>query len=93
MASIGALINFILDLYIFCIIAQVILSWLVAFNVLNLSHPYARKVVDVLARIVEPVMAPVRRYVPSIGGIDISPILVIFAISLLQSIVKSLLIY
>lgn len=87
MALIGTILIWILQVYTFIIIAQVIISWLVAFGVLNLSNPQAQKLVDLLTRLTDPVMKPVQRYVPSIGGIDISPIIVIFAIMLLQQLI------
>jgi len=90
MSILADLLILALDIYVFFIIAQVILSWLVAFNVLNTAHPAARTIESFLLRVTEPVMAPVRRYIPSIGGIDLSPLVVVFGIYLLQALIGQL---
>ena len=87
MALIGNILIWCLQLYTFIIIAQVIISWLVAFGVLNLSNPQAARLVEGLEKLTEPVMAPIRRYVPPIGSIDITPIIVIFAIMLIEQLI------
>jgi YggT family protein len=78
------LIVTVLDIYFWIIIATVILSWLVAFNVINGSNPYVRQVGYALRRLTEPVLAPVRRVLPDLGGIDISPIVVLIGLQFLQ---------
>jgi YggT family protein len=93
MALIGTILIWLLQIYTFIIIAQVVISWLVAFGVLNLSNPQAAKLVELLNKLTEPVMAPVRKYIPSIGGIDISPIIVIFAIMLLEQLIGRIFFY
>jgi len=87
MVLIGTILIWALQVYTFIIIAQVIISWLIAFGVLNMSNPQAARLVEGLAKLTDPVMEPVRRYIPSIGGIDISPIIVIFGIMLLERLV------
>lgn len=87
MAILGELLLFILNLYTFVIIAQVVISWLVVFGVLNLANPQATNLVNLLGRLTDPVMRPVRRFIPPLGGIDITPIIVIFGIMLLQRLV------
>ncbi|MCB1537987.1 MAG: YggT family protein [Rhodospirillales bacterium] len=87
MALIGSLLILALQIYTFIIIAQVVISWLIAFGVLNTANPQAARLVSALSRATEPVMGAVRRYVPPIGGIDITPIIVIFAITLLERVV------
>jgi len=88
MGLIGTILIWLLQLYTFVIIVQVVISWLVAFGVLNLSNPQAARLTEGLNKLTEPVMEPVRRYVPAIGGIDLSPIIVIFAIMLLEQLVS-----
>ncbi len=90
MILIGTILLFILQAYTFVIIAQVVISWLIAFGVLNTGNPQARKLVEVLNRATEPVMAPIRRFVPPIGGIDITPIIVIFIIMLLEQVIRTI---
>ena len=74
------LIDTILNLYMWLIIFQVILSWLIAFNVINTSNRFVYMVGDFLYRVTEPVMRPIRRILPNLGGIDLSPMVVILLI-------------
>lgn len=87
MTFIGTILIWLLQIYTFVIILQVIMSWLIAFGVINTQNPQAARLVDGLDKVTEPVMAPVRRYVPPIGGIDITPIIVIFGIMLVKELV------
>src|SRR5919107_1518271 len=66
------------------IIGQVILSWLVAFNVLNTSSPGLRAFVNALERITDPLYRPIRRIMPDFGGIDFSPLVVLLLIQILR---------
>ena len=90
MSILGELLLLIIELYIFVIIISVIVSWLVAFNVLSPDHNATRNLLRLLGKATDPVFKPVQRYVPSIGGIDISPIIVIFGLMLLQKIIASI---
>jgi YggT family protein len=74
--NILSFIGFLLGLYIYVLIAWAVLSWLLAFNVVNTRHPVVNTIADVLYRITEPVLRPIRRRLPNLGGIDISPIIV-----------------
>ena len=87
MSYFGFLLYQALEIYSFIIIGTIIISWLVAFNVLSMSHDATRKLVSVLARLTDPVLRPVQRVIPSVGGIDLSPIIVIIGIMILQRIV------
>ncbi len=78
----------IIDLYTWALIVSAILSWLVAFNVVNTRNRFIYMVGDTLYRLTEPVLAPIRRMMPNLGGIDISPLLVIL---LLQIVIKPVL--
>jgi YggT family protein len=71
------LIDTIIDLYVWAIILSAVLSWLVAFNVVNTGNRFIYMLGDFLYRITEPVLRPVRNFLPSLGGIDISPLVVI----------------
>jgi YggT family protein len=74
------LIDTVLGLYMWLIILQVILSWLVAFNVINMSNRFVYMVGDFLYRVTEPVMRPIRNILPNLGGIDLSPMVVLLLI-------------
>ena len=78
------LILTVLDIYFWIIIATVIISWLVAFNVINGANPYVRQVVFALRRLTEPLLGPIRRFLPDLGGIDISPIVLLIALSFVR---------
>ena len=78
------LILTLLDLYFYVILATVIMSWLVAFNVINGSNPYVRQVGHALRALTEPLLGPIRRLLPDLGGIDISPIVLLLALQFLQ---------
>lgn len=66
------------------IIIQAILSWLVAFNVINLSNDFVRTVLTALDRITEPMYRPIRRIMPDLGALDLSPMVVLLIIMILQ---------
>ena len=85
MAFIGNLLVFLLEIYMWIVIASAMLSWLVAFEVLNIRNPQAANLVKLLNRATEPVYRPLRKYIPPLGGIDITPIIIILGISLLRS--------
>jgi YggT family protein len=80
-------ISGLLQLYVYIIIAQAIMSWLVAFDVINLSNNFARNVWFVLNAITEPALRPIRRFLPNLGGIDISPVILILIILFIQQVV------
>jgi YggT family protein len=87
MRSILYIIILILDLYIWLLIAAAVLSWLVAFNVINARNQFVAMVGDFLYRITEPVLRPIRNMLPSLGGIDLSPVVVILIIILIKDII------
>jgi YggT family protein len=74
----------IITLYRYLLIAMAILSWLIAFNVVNTRNPFVAGVADFLFRITEPVLGPIRRRLPNFGGLDISPIIVFFLLLLIE---------
>lgn len=80
MYSLLWLIDTVITLYIWCLIFSAILSWLVAFNVVNTQNRIVYMIGDFLYRITEPALAPIRRFLPSFGGIDISPIVLILVL-------------
>jgi YggT family protein len=74
------LILTIIDVYFWIILATVILSWLVAFNVVNRTNPYVRQIGYALQRLTEPLLKPIRRVLPDLGGIDLSPIVLLIGL-------------
>src|SRR5688572_29710574 len=84
------IIDMILQLLLWLIIIQVILSWLVAFNVINTGTNFVRTVMDGLDRVTDPLYRPIRRIMPDFGGIDFSPIVLILAIQILRKLNQGL---
>ena len=78
------LVNAILSLAWWIVIIHVIMSWLISFNVVNLYQPLVRQIWDGLTRLTEPVYRPIRNFLPSMGGLDLSPLIVLLAITFLQ---------
>ncbi len=90
MLFLAKLLTLAIDIYMWIIILQVIIHWLVAFGVLNTSNPQARNLLELLAKATDPVMKPLQKYVPPIAGIDITPIIVIIGLQILKSIIWAL---
>ena len=77
-------IIYVLQLIIYLLIAYAILSWLIAFNVINTYNRFVAAIVDALERIFNPLLRPIRRILPDFGGIDLSPMVLWLAIVLIQ---------
>lgn len=90
MAVIGNLLILALDIYMWVIIAGVVISWLIAFEVINVRNAQAANLVNLLNKATDPVYKPVRKFVPPIAGIDLTPIIIIVGIMVLQTIVRSI---
>lgn len=84
------LILTIINLYFWVILATVILSWLIAFNVVNRSNTYVRQIGYTLDRLTEPLLKPIRRVLPDLGGIDISPIILLIGMQFFGMLVTRL---
>ena len=84
---IGKILLLLLDVVFWVIIVQVILSWLVAFDVVNVRNPQAANLVRLFEKLTGPIYRPLRRYIPPIAGIDITPIIVIIGIEVLKYVV------
>ncbi len=74
----------ILDIYWYLVIIQAVISWLIAFNVINTYSRPVALVLDFLYRITEPVLRPIRQFLPTIGGLDISPVILLLIIWLIE---------
>jgi YggT family protein len=80
----------ILDFYIWVLIIGAVLSWLVAFNIINSHNRLVQVVGDFIYRITEPLLRPIRRVLPVMGGLDLAPLALIFIIIFLQSFIRHL---
>lgn len=87
MGTLAYLINLAVDIYIGIIIIQIIIHWLLAFDVIKANSPQAQNLLGLMRRLTDPVYKPLQKYIPPIGGIDITPIIVIIGLNILKSIV------
>jgi len=87
MYAVAQLIDFAITIYIGILIANAVLSWLVAFNVVDPSNNIVRQIGYFLWRITEPVLAPIRRILPNLGGIDLSPVLLIVLLYFIRNLI------
>ena len=85
MGSLLIFIDTVISLYTWMIIVSIVLSWLVVFNVINTHNQFVAMVRDFLYRITEPVLAPIRRFMPNLGGIDIAPVVLILLLFFLRN--------
>jgi len=81
----------VIDLYIWIVVAGVILSWLTAFNVINASNRFVYLISDFIYRATEPALSKIRRVLPIMGGFDLSPVALILILMLLQDVIIRLL--
>ncbi len=85
------IVDTILGLYMWVIILSVVMSWLYAFNVVNTSNRFVYAVGYFTHRLTEPALAPIRRFLPNIGAIDISPLVLLLAVFFLRRVIQNLL--
>jgi YggT family protein len=80
-------ISYVLTLYMWVVIAMAILSWLIAFNVVNTRNQVVHMIAELLYRATEPVLRPIRNLLPNLGGIDVSPVILFLIIIFIQSVI------
>jgi YggT family protein len=80
MTSIFQILMLILDVVWFIMIAHIIMSWLISFQVLNLRQPLVAQVWYGLNRLLEPIYAPIRRFLPNMGGLDLAPLVALIIV-------------
>jgi YggT family protein len=81
------LIDTLISIYIWLLIASAVLSWLIAFNVVNTRNPIVHNVGEFLYRVTEPLLRPIRNMLPNLGGIDISPVILIIGLLFLRQLI------
>ena len=89
MQSLIAILFLILDVVWFIVIAHVIMSWLINFNVLNRNQPLVWQIWTGLNRLLEPIYAPIRKILPNMGGLDLTPLIVLIGIYAIQIILSN----
>ena len=90
MAAIADILFMFLNIVKFFIFAHFIMSWLIAFNVLNPYQPMVGQIWNGLTRLLEPIYGPIRRVLPSMGGLDLAPLVALFGIFALERILVSI---
>lgn len=78
----------VLQLYVYVIIAAAILSWLIAFNVINRYNEIVRSIWNLVTALTEPLLRPIRNAIPNLGGIDISPVILLLLIFFIQRVIE-----
>ena len=84
MLALANLINAVVNIFIFVLIIQVVMSWLIAFNVVNTRNRFVYMIADVAYKFTEPVLRPIRRILPNFGGLDVSPVVLILLLGFIQ---------
>ena len=87
MRAVLDIVLLVLQIYIWMLIAAAVLSWLVAFNVVNTRNQVVAMIGDFLYRLTEPLLRPIRSIMPNLGGIDVSPVILILLILLLENVI------
>lgn len=87
MIELLAFIQYLITLYVYVIVASVIVSWLVAFNVINPYNQFVSALLQGLEAVTEPVLRPIRRMLPNMGGLDLSPLVLLLGLYFIQSVI------
>ena len=87
MKSILILLDSVVSIYIWILIINAVLSWLIAYNILNTSNRLVYSLLDVSYKMTDPLLRPIRNFLPNLGGIDISPVVLILILMFLRNLV------
>ena len=87
MKSIFILLDSIISIYLWIIIINAVLSWLVAFNILNTQNRFVFSVLDATYKMTDPALNKIRRFIPTFGSIDVSPVVLILILMFLRNII------
>ncbi len=91
MIAVYNLLTTAITLYVWALILSAVLSWLVAFKIINTSNRFVYTIGDFLHRVTEPALRPIRRFVPYLGGVDLSPIILILALFFIRDLLYDIL--
>tara|TARA_B100000427_G_scaffold198313_1_gene164765 strand:- start:1263 stop:1562 length:300 start_codon:yes stop_codon:yes gene_type:complete len=83
------LFNSVIDLFIWAIILSALMSWLIGFNIINISNKLVYIIADFLNRLTEPFLSPIRRLMPYLGGVDLSPVVLILILFFLRDLINN----
>ena len=87
MKSILILVDSVVTIYIWVLIINAVLSWLIAFNVLNTSNRLVYSLLDISYKMTDPLLRPIRNFLPNLGNIDISPVVLILLLMFLRNLI------
>ncbi len=87
MVAVISLIDAVLQIYTWIVIVYVIMTWLVQFNVMNMRNQFVAMIGNVLHRLTEPVLRPIRKIMPDLGGLDISPVVLLLLLFFLRNLI------
>ncbi|MSO75094.1 MAG: YggT family protein [Alphaproteobacteria bacterium] len=87
MNALATLIDTVVQIYIYLLIASALISWLSSLNIINVRHRAVYLAMSFLYRITEPALRPIRRIIPSIGGIDVSPVILIIVLHFVRQLI------
>jgi YggT family protein len=87
MRAILEIILLILDLYWWVLIAMIILSWLISFNVINTRNQFVTTVLRIVTALTDPLLKPIRRFIPAMGGLDLSPIVLFIGLYFVRRVI------
>jgi YggT family protein len=93
MTSLAQIVYAALEIMKFLIIIKIVMSWLINFQVLNIRQPLVSQIYYGLQRLFEPIYAPIRRLLPNMGGLDITPMIVLFGVFALQIVIRNNFLY
>ena len=82
------LVELVIEILTWVVIAGAIMSWLVAFGVVNMRNAFIRTVVETLYRLTEPMLRPIRRMMPNLGGVDISPVILLLGLFFVREVLR-----
>ena len=89
MTSLFQILMLLIDVAFFIVIANIIMSWLINFGVLNLRQPIVAQLWDGLTRMLEPIYGPIRRRLPAMGGLDLAPLIVILGLYVIEIVLRN----
>lgn len=84
------LFDTLISIYLWLVIGQIVMSWLIQFGIVNARQPFVMQVGEFLYRVTEPALGPIRRRLPNLGGIDISPMILIIALYFIRILVHDM---
>jgi YggT family protein len=88
LSDVLGILFWLIDIYVYIIVAMIVFSWLFSFGVLSRGQPIVAQISDILYRLTEPVLRPIRRLLPAIGGLDLSPLVLIIGLQLTKQIIS-----